>query len=195
MLNSPSPLETALSFMPLSEFVAVTVAPGITAPVGSVTAPMIDPVSACANKRGPIANSVRAIIASHKPRIRFRPPGSNLFLFNITKSSKVVNQRWLLSGFVAAIDLRSSPPPLHNRSTAARSHLEQRSGDSIPPVPTRNRSLACLRRVRGDASKWTMVNSQTANSGSIHGYRLNFAFTACCPKTSPHVSPAFLLLG
>ena len=40
-----------------------------------------------------MANNISAAIASHAARNRFRPAGFKLILFNITMSSKAVNQR------------------------------------------------------------------------------------------------------
>jgi hypothetical protein len=68
MVNWPVSLDMALSFSPVSVLVAVMVAPGMTAPVGSVTVPAILPVSVCENRFVPATR--RTKITRHAPKGR-----------------------------------------------------------------------------------------------------------------------------
>jgi hypothetical protein len=47
IVYAPLPLLTAVVLIPVATLVAVTVAPTTTAPLGSVTSPVIEPVTVC----------------------------------------------------------------------------------------------------------------------------------------------------
>src|SRR5277367_5414337 len=60
MLYTPAALVVAKALTPVSTFSAVILAFGITAPVGSVTSPVIEPVTVCAEARGTLTATASA---------------------------------------------------------------------------------------------------------------------------------------
>src|SRR4051812_24926777 len=81
--NCPLSVDTAVAAVPVASWVAVTVAPGTTAPDWSRTVPTMVPVSSCADAgRAVIKSAIKAAKTARRTTRDIKPPSSGRLVYH-----------------------------------------------------------------------------------------------------------------